>query len=44
MDAQNEIGPGVTVPHIVVAAKENVLPSNPQVLGTSNSQYMETET
>ena len=43
MDAQNGIGPGATVPHIVVAAKENVLPSNPQVLGTSDGQRTETE-
>ena len=43
MDAQNEIGPGATVPHIIVAAKENVLPSKPQVLGMSDSQHTETE-
>ena len=43
MDAQNRIGPGATVPHIIVAAKENVLPSNPQVLGMSDSQCTETE-
>ena len=43
MDAQNGIGPGATVPHIIIAVKENVLPSNLQVLGTSDSQHTKTE-